>query len=274
MANVLVERDGHVTVLTLNRPEKLNAFTSAMIDELNAAMGEFRADPDQYVAVITGAGRAFSAGFDLGEMSTQVSARNQDVGVTSVDIWGVGDCPKPTIAAVNGLAVAGGFELCLNCDIRMAAEDAWFGLAEVKRGIMAGVGVNMLARYLPFGEALYLLMTAERLEASEAHRLGLVQRLFGRDELLDRVMETAALICANSQVAVQASKRVAYFWRNLAVREQLDYYKAVNQQLMLCDDVVEGTRAFVEKRSPQFANRWPVRESPCDAHPESSEGRR
>lgn len=268
MANVLVDRENHVTVLTLNRPDKLNAFTSSMIGELTAAMTEFRDDPDQFVVVITGAGRAFSAGFDLNEMAARVSEGNRDVGIASVDIWGVGDCPKPTIAAINGLAVAGGFELSLNCDIRLAAEDAWFSLSEVKRGIMAGVGVNMLARYLPFGEALYLLMTGDRLGAREAHRFGLVQRLFHPDELHDRAMETAAAICANSQVAVQASKRVAYFWRNLAVREQLDYYKAVNQRLMLCDDVVEGTRAFVDKRVPQFSNCWPGREQSGVARPD------
>ena len=260
MANVLVDRNEHVTVLTLNRPEKLNAFSGAMIDELRAAMVDFRADADQYVAVLTGSGRAFSAGFDLNEMASLVSERNASVGVTSIDLWGVGDCPKPTIAAVNGLAVAGGFELSLCCDIRVAASDAWFALSEVKRGIMAGVGVNVLARYLPLGEALYLLLTAERLAASEAHRLGLVQRLCAPEDVLDQAMEIAASISANSQVAVQASKRVAYFWRNLAVQEQLGYYRAINERLMLCDDVIEGTRAFVEKRDARFTNRWRTRE--------------
>lgn len=274
MADVLVDRDGHVTVLTLNRPEKLNAFTSAMIDELTGAMTEFRNDPDQFVAVITGAGRAFSSGFDLNEMAAKVSGGSGEVGVSSVDIWGVGDCPKPTIAAVNGLAVAGGFELALNCDIRIATEDAWFGLSEVKRGIIAGVGVTMLARYLPFGEALYLLMTAEHLDAREAHRLGLVQRLSRPENLLERVMETATTICTNSQVAVQASKRIAYFWRNLAVTEQVDLYKAVNQRLMLCDDVREGTQAFAEKRAPRFSNRWPDREPSRSASPDAPGGRR
>lgn len=258
MPNVVMERSNHVTVLTLNRPEKLNAFIPSMIDEITEAMGEFREDPNQYVAVITGAGRAFSAGFDLNAMSERISSGDVNVGISSVDLWGVGDCPKPTIAAVNGLAVAGGFELSLNCDIRLAAHEAWFGLSEVKRGIMAGVGVNMLARYVPLGEALYLLMTAERLPAERAHHLGLVQRLCASEELLDQAMEIAESISANSQVAVQASKQVAHFWRNLAVHEQIEYYRAVNQRLMLCDDVVEGPRAFAEKRAPRFSNRWPA----------------
>jgi enoyl-CoA hydratase/carnithine racemase len=233
----------------LNRPEKLNSFTTSMTAELTSVMEEFNRDPEQYVAIITGAGdRAFSSGFDLSEMAARSREGDVNVGISSVDLWGVGNSPKPTIAAINGLAVAGGFELALNCDIRVATDTAWFGLFEVKRGIMAGVGVNMLARYLPFGEALYLLMTAERLTAEEAAGFGLVQRLSPADQLLETALGIAQTISANSQVAVQASKQVAYYWRNLAIREQVELYQAVNHRLLLCEDVLEGPRAFVEKR--------------------------
>jgi enoyl-CoA hydratase/carnithine racemase len=191
-------------------------------------------------------------------MSNRFGSGDVSVGVSSVDLWGVGNSPKPTIAAINGLAVAGGFELALNCDIRVATDTAWFGLFEVKRGIMAGVGVNMLARYLPLGEALYLLMTADRLSVADAARLGLVQRVTPPGELMDSAMRIAGMIASNSQVAVQASKQVAYHWRNLAIREQVDYYRAVNQRLLLCEDVLEGPRAFAEKRDPVFVNRWPT----------------
>jgi len=258
MANVRVDRHHHITVVTIDRPEKLNAFTSAMTADLTAIMREFDRDPDQYVAVITGAGeKAFSAGFDLSEMSDRFAGGDVRVGVNSVDLWGVGSSPKPTIAAVNGLAVAGGFELALNCDIRIAADSAWFGLMEVQRGIMAGVGVNLLARYLPIGEALYLLMTGDRMSVDDAHRLGLVQRVCTVEELPDTSMAVAERIAANSQPAVQASKRVASFWRNLAVREQVDYYRSINQTLLLGEDVLEGPRAFKERRPPRFTNRWP-----------------
>ena len=138
MTDVLVEHDRHVTLITLNRPEKLNSFTDSMTAELTAVMEEFNRDPGQYVAIITGAGdRAFSSGYDLTAMATRFERGNVSVGISSVDLWGVGNSPKPTIAAINGLAVAGGFELALNCDIRVAADTAWFGLFEVKRGIMA-----------------------------------------------------------------------------------------------------------------------------------------
>lgn len=256
---VEVQRHGHVTVVTLNRPEKLNAFTGSMTAALTEAMDDFSQDPEQYVAIVTGAGdRAFSSGFDLDEMGSRFGKGDFSIGVSSVDLWGVGNTPKPTIAAINGLAVAGGFELALNCDIRVASEAAWFGLFEVKRGIMAGVGVNILARYMPFGEALYLLMTGDRLSAQDAARLGLVQRLSPPEQLMDSAMRIAGMIAANSQVAVQASKRVAYYWRNFAIREQVEYYRAINQRLLLCEDAREGQRAFVEKRDPAFVNRWPT----------------
>ena len=258
MPDLLVEHHGHVTVLTLNRPDRLNALGTTLSHELATAMAEFDADPEQYVAIITGAGdRAFSSGADLNELASRVAGSGPSIGVSSVDLWGVGNSPKPTIAAVNGLAVAGGLELSLNCDIRIASENAWFGVFEVKRGIMAGVAVNLLARYMPLGDALYMLMTADRLSAEDALRLGLVQKVVPAGRLMEECLRVAEMITANSQVAVQASKRVAYFWRNLAIHESIDYYRAINQRLMLCDDILEGPRAFAEKREPKFTNRWP-----------------
>ena len=171
----------------------------------------------------------------------------------------MGRSAKPTIAAVNGLAVAGGLELSLNCDIRIVADTAWFGVFEVKRGIMAGIAVNLLARYMPIGDALYMLMTADRVGAADALRLGLAQKVVPPGAVMDESMRVAEMIARNSQVAVQASKQVAYFWRNLAIRESMDYYRAVQQRLMLCEDVIEGPRAFAQKRAPQFTNRWPDR---------------
>ena len=258
MSDLLIHRHEHISVFTLNRPDKLNSLGGTLSQDPTSAMAEFDADPDQYVAIITGAGdRAFSAGADLTTWRPAPAVGARNVGTSSVDLWGVGSSPKPVIAAVNGLAVAGGLELSLNCDIRIASDAAWFGVFEVKRGIMAGVAVNLLARYMPLGDALYMLMTADRVTAEDALRLGLVQKVVPADDLMAESMRVAEMIASNSQVAVQASKKVAYFWRNLAIRESLDYYKAVNQRLMLCDDVLEGPRAFAEKRPPVFSNRWP-----------------
>jgi enoyl-CoA hydratase/carnithine racemase len=258
MSDLLVDRQEHISVFTLNRPEKLNSLGGTLSADLTSAMAEFDADPDQYVAIITGAGdRAFSAGADLTEIAARTTVGPPSVGVSSVDLWGVGSSPKPVIAAVNGLAVAGGLELSLNCDIRIAAASAWFGVFEVKRGLMAGVAVNLLARYMPLGDALYMLMTADRVTAQDALRLGLVQKVVPDDQLMTEAVRVAAMIASNSQVAVQASKQVAYHWRNLAIRESLEYYQSVNQRLMRCDDVLEGPRAFAEKRPPVFSHRWP-----------------
>jgi enoyl-CoA hydratase/carnithine racemase len=113
------------------------------------------------------------------------------------------------------------------------------------------------------GDALYLLMTADRMSAEDALRLGFAQKVVPHASLTDEVMRVAEMIAKNSQVAVQASKRVAYFWRNLAIRESMDYYRAVQQHLMLCPDVVEGPRAFAEGRPPLFTNRWPERPRPA-----------
>jgi enoyl-CoA hydratase/carnithine racemase len=266
MADVLVTRHDHVTVFTLNRPHKLNAMTRAMGQDFMQAFGDFEADPDQHVAVITGAGeKAFSSGADLTEMASrnEGSTPARPAGATSVDLWGVGRSAKPTIAAVNGLAVGGGLELTLNCDIRIVADTAWFAAFEVKRGIMAGIAVNLLARYMPVGDALYMLMTADRVCAEDALRLGLAQKVVPQGSLTDEVMRVAEMIAGNSQVAVQASKSVAYFWRNLAIRESMDYYRAVQQRLMLCPDALEGPRAFAEGRPPQFTHRWPERGRPA-----------
>jgi enoyl-CoA hydratase/carnithine racemase len=262
MSDLLVERNGHVTVFTLNRPQKLNALTRSMGEEFMLAMAEFDADHDQYVAIITGAGdKAFSSGVDLTELASVLEAGSDTstADTASVDLWGLGHSPKPIIAAVNGLAVAGGLELCLSCDIRIVADSAWLGVFEVKRGIMARTAVNLLTRYIPIGDALYMLLTADRISAQDALRLGLAQKVVDRESLMDVTMGIAEMITQNSQVAVQASKRVAYYWRNLAIRESMDYYDAVNQQLMVCDDVFEGVRAFAEKRAPRFNNRWPER---------------
>lgn len=260
MPGLLVDQYDHVTVFTLNRPEKRNSFDTAMSREITQRMHDFNADPEQYVAIFTGSGdKAFCSGGDLKEASARnlTPGSTPTVGVAEIDLFGVRASPKPTIAAVNGLAVAGGFELSLVCDIRIAADTASFGVFEVKRGFMPGIAVNVLARQMPLGDALYMLMTADFLSAQDAYRLGLVQKLTSSGALLEEALKVATMIAGNSQVAVQASKRVACLWRDHAIRESLEFYKSVNERLMLCDDVREGTRAFVEKREPKFSNEWP-----------------
>ncbi|MFG2939590.1 enoyl-CoA hydratase/isomerase family protein [Streptomyces sp. NPDC048282] len=258
MSDLLVERDGHTTVFTLNRPDAMNALSHALLAELAEGLREFDADDDQRVAVVTGAGtRAFSAGADLKEMASDGAAATALPMSRQPDIAGVAASEKPVIAAVNGLAVAGGFELALCADIRIAARSAWFGVFEVSRGLLAGVAVSVLPRLIPYGAAMDLMLSGERLPAEDAHRLGLVQKVVEPEELLDAALAKAAVIASHSQSAVRGTKQVLKYWRDLQLAEQQRVYEAVTHRVLLSGDFLEGPRAFAEKREASFAKSWP-----------------
>lgn len=258
MSDILVDRHGRVTVFTLNRPDQRNALTRAMRTELGELVATFNADPDQSVAIVTGAGdKAFSAGADLKEMAGEVDGGDRLPVSGWPDIGGIADSEKPVIAAVNGLAVAGGCEIAISCDIRIASTNSWFGLSEVKVGVIAGVGAQILPRLLPMGTAMDMLLSAERLAAEDAHRLGLVQQLVEPARLMDAAMRKAEAIAANSPTAVWGTKRIVKFWRDMAVAEQQALYEAVAHRVLLSGDVKEGPRAFAEKRPPRFSKGWP-----------------
>ena len=174
-----------------------------------------------------------------------------------VPIWQGWPREKVTIAAVNGLAIAGGLELTISCDIRIASETAWFGVFEVKRGILAGVAVNVLPRLMPMGAVMDLMLTGDRLSADDAYRLGLVQQVVPADMLMEAAFKKAEMIAQNSQPAVWGTKQILKFWRDALMAEQHRYYQAVVNRVLLSGDVHEGPRAFAEKRQPLFANRWP-----------------
>jgi enoyl-CoA hydratase/carnithine racemase len=258
MSDILIEKHGHVSVITLNRPNAHNALSRSMRGELEAVVKDFNADPEQYVAIVTGAGeRAFSSGADLKEMSQEVGSGGRMPVNAWPDMAGISDGEKPVIAAVNGLAVAGGFEIALSCDIRIASTNAWFGLSEVKIGVIAGVGTNILPRLLPMGTAMDLILSGDRLSAEDAYRLGLVQALVEPEKLMETALKKAETIAANSQAAVWGSKKIMKFWRDLMLAEQQNFYEAVVHRVLLSGDVLEGPRAFAEKRPPKFRNRWP-----------------
>lgn len=258
MSDLLIDKQGHTTIFTINRPERMNSLGGTVMSDLSAGLKEFQEDPDQYVAVITGAGdKAFSAGADLKEVAANVSAGTQLPVSRGPDISGIAACEKVTIAAVNGLAVAGGLEIAISCDIRIASEKAWFGVFEVKRGILAGVAVNVLPRLMPMGAVMDLMLSGDRLSAEDAHRLGLVQRVVPHEKLLETTLEKAEMVAQNSQAAVWGTKQVLKFWRDAMMAEQQRYYEAVIHRVLLSGDVHEGPRAFAEKREPKFSNRWP-----------------
>jgi enoyl-CoA hydratase/carnithine racemase len=227
--------------------------------------------------ILTGTGRAFCVGADLKEMARRnqvqvdVDARaaageiDDDERLAQLREEGLlggarGDepfsrCPKPVIAAVNGACVAGGMEMAIDCDIRIASTDAYFGLFEPKRGILAGYGVQHLARTIPFGEAMYLLLTSDRMSAEQALRWGFVHELLAPEELLTRAFEIAAMIVANAPLSVQGSKAAANVWRHYGMEESRRVFDAIAQVVFTSEDAREGPLAFAEKRDPRWKGR-------------------
>jgi crotonobetainyl-CoA hydratase len=244
--------NGHYAVFTMDRPDRLNAQGAAMRQELREALDEFAADPEMRAGILTGAGRAFSAGADLKEMTdlygtlANLTEEQRIEGYRGNQPFGRN--PKPFIAAVNGLAIGAGMERATDCDIRIASTEAYFGLFEVKRGIMANYAINNLARVLPYGEATYLMLTGDTLSVEDAHRLGFVHQILAPEELMPRAVEIAEMIGANAPLAVQGTKAVTQFWRRYGLEESLQFTATVGDRVLSSEDAAEGPKAFAEKR--------------------------
>jgi len=249
-------RSGRTFVITLNRPEAMNSIDPEMFWQLTEAWNEFERDEGLFVAVVTGAGeKAFCAGRDLvksaADASNDWSSRRSEGRLTPEGIW------KPTIAAINGHCLAAGLALALSCDLRMASPNATFGTMAAKRGIVAGGGqTQRLARYIPFGKAMEMILFGERIDAEEAHRIGLVNRLAPQADLLDAAMEWAAKLCDNGPLALQAMKQAAYEggW-DMTFREGMRLEARLYAEVMKSEDAAEGQRAFAEKRPARFKGR-------------------
>lgn len=252
---LLLEMDNGIAVVTLNRSHALNAINRAMAKELSSTCSALRKSTDLRVVILTGAGeRAFCAGADLRERGSMTTAeRDAHRGTIEAAAEDLANLPVPTIAAVRGYALAGGTELAIACDLRVASTDAIFGVPEVKIGIFPGAGgVLRLPPLVGLGNARDLLFTGRQISADEAARMGLVTRLVAPDEVLATARALAAQIAANAPLALRAVKEA------LAVSNGLpaaDARREVNQRRMALDDTAdyeEGLRAFAEKRPPRF----------------------
>jgi enoyl-CoA hydratase len=246
------ERRGRVEIVALNRPEARNAVNGEVAQSIEAALDDVESDDDVWAVVITGRGPTFSAGADLkavaaGHGLELMTKRGGFGGITQRDF------PKPLIAAVNGPALAGGFEIVLSCDLVVAADDALFGLPEVKRGLFASAGgLVRLPKRVPLALATEVAITGEPIDARRAHALGLVNRVVPRDQVLDEALALAERIAANAPIAVRNSLRM--------VREAGDLSDAdaweLNNELMAevggSKDAIEGATAFAEKREPRW----------------------
>ena len=246
----------HVATITLNRPEKQNAMDSEMYEAISSHLSQIDSNDDIWVGVITGAGeKAFTAGADL--VGMHGTAEKAEVGWSSPrpTRFDLGlEVQKPLIAAVNGYCLAGGLELALVCDIRIASETAQFGCPEVKWNLLHGYGTQLLPRIVGTSNAMYMLLTGQFIDAAEALRIGLVNEVVPRDRLMPRVYELAAVICGNGPMAIRMTKELALRSRDLSIPDGIRLYQALNRLVELSDDLEEGTRAFAEKRKPEFKN--------------------
>jgi len=257
---VLYEVRGRVALITINRPEAMNAINTDIGTGLSEALRRFSADPEQWAAIITGAGdKAFSAGADLKAVAAGEMTRISEAGKPGIAVLLRRYIDKPVIAAVNGYALGGGMEVALSCDLIVASEKASFGLPEVRRGLVAaGGGMLRLPRQMPLKTAMYHVMTGELMTAADALHWGLVNQVVPHAEVLAKAMELAERICANAPVAVRESKGVVY--RSLDASLYLtdeawaisDAAAARNRS---SEDAAEGPRAFAEKRSPAWKGR-------------------
>lgn len=250
---ILTMRRDHILVVTVNRPQVRNAFDSQTSDEMNAAMDMFDADPELFIGVITGAGGTFSAGADLKELRAGKRRERPPRGG-----FGLFARParKPLIAAVEGFAVGGGFEMCLACDLIVASRDSKFGLPEVRRNLVAtGGGLFRLPRRIPYHLAMELALTGDIVSAERLHACGLVNRITEPNGALAEAVRLAEKLLANGPTALYATKEIirrsADWSEEQAWREQLDCARIALES----EDRQEGLAAFAEKRKPRWRGR-------------------
>jgi enoyl-CoA hydratase/carnithine racemase len=258
MPVVLYEKHGQTVVVTLNRPEALNAINREVRTELREAFFKFRDDDEARTIIVTGTGdKAFSAGADLKEMTILQKERRVDVArpsltttLRNIDLW------KPVIAAINGYCLAGGLELALACDIRIASENARFALTEVTRGIIPGDGgTQILPRVVPPSMALEMMFTGQHIDAAEAYRIGLVNHVVPQADLMSTALALAERINESAPIAVRFVKEAALKGLDLPLVDGLRLESLFSTIVHTTDDAKEGPVAFAEKRKAVYKGR-------------------
>ena len=258
MAFVTLEKQGHVGVVTMNRPEALNALNDQVLRDLDAVLTQAEEDTELYVLVVTGAGRSFVAGADIGQMSGFSAVEGKAFGVYGNQVFAkLENLSKPTIAAVNGFALGGGCELAMACDIRLASEKAKFGQPETGLGITPGFGgTQRLPRIVGVSKAMELILTAKTIGAEEAKAIGLVSEVYPPEELMDKAMELAQAICANAPIAVAESKRCIRMGMQTDIATGAAFEAEAFGVCCGTEDKNEGMGAFLEKRKEKhFQNK-------------------
>jgi enoyl-CoA hydratase len=254
-ANILVETDGAVGLIRLNRPKALNALNSALIAELSAALDAFEADGAIGAIILTGSERAFAAGADIKEMAGGDFASFYASDPFS-NLERVARCRKPIIAAVAGFALGGGCELAMMCDFIIAADTAKFGQPEVTLGVLPSWGGSQrLARAVGKAKAMDLNLTGRMMDAAEAERCGLVARITAPEKLMEEAMEAAKKVASHARLAVLANKEAVNAAFESSLTEGLKLERRLFYALFSTHDQKEGMAAFIEKRPPKFEGR-------------------
>jgi enoyl-CoA hydratase len=253
--NIIVEIRGKVGLVTLNRPQALNALNEALIAELNDALAGFESNPDVGCTVITGSEKAFAAGADVKEMAEKTYVESY-LG-KFLDGWTrISETRKPVIAAVSGFCLGGGLELAMMCDIIIASETARFALPEITLGIMPGAGgTQRLPRFIGKAKAMDLILTGRMMDAAEAERCGLIARVVAPEKLLDEALAAAARIAGYSLPIVMMAKETVNRAQESSLAEGARFERRLFLSMFATEDQKEGMKAFIEKRKPNFHNR-------------------
>jgi enoyl-CoA hydratase len=253
VTEVLTETRGNVFIMTLNRPEAKNAINEGVAKGLVAALDALDADPDLRVGVLTGAGGTFSAGMDL-----KGFLRGENPTIEGRGLGGLTQAPPktPLIAAVEGWALAGGFEMVLSCDMVVASREAKFGIPEVKRSLVAGAGgLLRLPQRIPYNIAMQLALTGDPIDAETAHRYGVVNALTEPGKALDGALELAEAIAVNGPLALAATKEIVRSSRDWTEADFWDNQARIMGPVFGSEDAREGATAFAEKRAPVWKGR-------------------
>jgi enoyl-CoA hydratase/carnithine racemase len=254
--SIVYEKEGKIAIFTIDRPQAFNAMNMEALQELNEAMVDFRDDPELWVGIITGTGeKAFCVGADIKETLSFMKEHSSspwafpDTPMRGLELW------KPLIAAINGMALGGGLEIALACDIRIASENARFGTPEVTLGLIPGWGATQrLPRVIPWAKAAELLLMGKPIDAQEAYRIGLVNKVVPPEELMPTARAWAETICQAAPLAVRAAKEAMLRGSSMTLEEGLRLENSLITYTFGTEDFVEGVTAFTEKprRKPDY----------------------